>query len=384
MRIIADAMGGDNAPLEIVKGVLGAASKTDHRYILVGRKSEILRCIGNSAELSGHIEVIDHQSKIVNDPSDPVNGQISAGRKQIDPVKSQIETVTDKPGKIRNRSDIVRNQIEIVNAEQVITMEDDPLTAIQKKKDSSMVVALKLLAAGYGDALVSAGNTGALFSGATLIVKRAPGIRRAAIGTLLPSSRPCLLLDAGANVSVTEEYLEQFALIGAEYMRTVCGIRDPEVGLLNNGTEECKGTVLQIEAGKRLRANKSINFIGNVEASSVMAGVCDVVVCDGFTGNVFLKATEGMGRAILSSLKDLYSENPETKLSYLPVQKKIQEIKKRFDPSEHGGSPFLGISRPVIKAHGSSDADAFENAIFQAIKYAESRKCYYNGETESS
>ena len=412
MRIIADAMGGDNAPLEIVKGVLGAASKTDHRYILVGRKSEILRCIGNSAELSGHIEVIDHQSEIVNDPSDPVNGQISAGReqsnpvngqisagreqsnpvndqisagrKQIDPVKSQIETVTDKPGKIRNRSDIVRNQIEIVNAEQVITMEDEPLSAVQKKKNSSMVVALKLLAAGYGDALVSAGNTGALFAGATLIVKRAPGIRRAAIGTLLPSSRPCLLLDAGANVSVTEEYLEQFALIGAEYMRTVCGIRDPEVGLLNNGTEECKGTVLQIEAGKRLRANKSINFIGNVEASSVMAGVCDVVVCDGFTGNVFLKATEGMGRAILSSLKDLYSEKPETKLSYLPVQKKIQEIKKRFDPSEHGGSPFLGISRPVIKAHGSSNADAFENAIFQAIKYAESRKCYYNGETELS
>ena len=363
MRIIADAMGGDNAPLEIVKGVLGAASKTDHRYILVGRKSEILRCIGNSAELSGHIEAIDHQSEIVNDPSDPVNGQISAGRKQIDPVKSQIETVTDKPGKIRNRSDIVRNQIEIVNAEQVITMEDEPLAAVQKKKDSSMVVALKLLAAGYGDALVSAGNTGALFSGATLIVKRAPGIRRAAIGTLLPSSRPCLLLDAGANVSVTEEYLEQFALIGAEYMRTVCGIREPEVGLLTN---------------------KSINFIGNVEASSVMAGVCDVVVCDGFTGNVFLKATEGMGRAILSSLKDFYSENPETKLSYLPVQKKIQEIKKRFDPSEHGGSPFLGISRPVIKAHGSSNADAFENAIFQAIKYAESRKCYYNGETELS
>ncbi len=314
MRIIADAMGGDNAPLEIVKGVLGAASKTDHRYILVGRKSEILRCIGNSAELSGHIEVIDHQSEIVNDPSDPVKGQISAGRKQsdpakgqisagrkqsnpvndqisagrkqIDPVKSQIETVTDKPGKIRNRSDIVRNQIEIVNAEQVITMEDEPLTAIQKKKDSSMVVALKLLAAGYGDALVSAANTGALFAGATLIVKRKPGIRRAAIGTLLPSSRPCLLLDAGANVSVTEEYLEQFALIGSDYMRTVCGIRNPEVGLLNNGTEECKGTALQIEAGKRLRANENINFIGNVEASSVMAGVCDVVVCDGFTGNV--------------------------------------------------------------------------------------------------
>ena len=235
-----------------------------------------------------------------------------------------------------------------------------------------MVVALKLLADGKGDALVSAGNTGALFSGATLIVKRADGIKRAAIGTLLPGAKPCLLLDAGANVSVTEEYLEQFAVIGSSYMRTMYGINNPEVGILNNGTEEGKGTSLQIEAGKRLRRNETINFVGNVEASAVMAGVCDVVVCDGFTGNVFLKATEGMGKQILSSLKETFSENMITKFSYSLVRKKIRKIKKRFDPSEHGGSPFLGISKPVIKAHGSSDAIAFENAIFQAIRYAES------------
>ena len=326
MRIIVDAMGGDNAPKEIIKGVLSAASKTNDNFILVGNKSEILRYIENNSMFS--------------------------------------------------------DRIEIVSAEQVITMEDDPLTAIQKKKDSSMVVALKLLADGKGDALVSAGNTGALFSGATLIVKRASGVKRAAIGTLLPGDRPCLLLDAGANVSVTEEYLEQFALIGSSYMRTMYGIENPKVGILNNGTEECKGTTLQIEAGKRLRSNESINFIGNVEASAAMTGVCDVVVCDGFTGNIFLKASEGMGKQILSALKDVYSETMITKLSYLLVQKKIRKIKKRFDSTEHGGSPFLGISKPVIKAHGSSNALAFENAIYQAKRYAESEMCFHNTKIE--
>ncbi len=327
MRIIVDAMGGDHAPKEIINGVLSAASKTDHTFILVGNKNEISHYAEDGA--------------------------------------------------------VINNQIEIVNAEQVITMDDDPVTAIQRKKHSSMVVALKLLADGKGDALVSAGNTGALFSGATLIVKRANGIKRAAIGTLLPGTKPCLLLDAGANVTVTEEYLEQFAVIGSSYMQTMYGIKNPEVGILNNGTEECKGTSLQIEAGKRLRANENINFIGNVEASAVMAGVCDVVVCDGFTGNIFLKASEGMGKQILSALKDVYSENIVTKLSYILVQKKIRKIKKRFDSSEHGGSPFLGISKPVIKAHGSSDALAFENAIFQAMRYAESQMCFDNAKLES-
>ena len=326
MRIIVDAMGGDNAPKEIINGILSAVSKTDDTFIVVGNKSDVLRYIK------------DHSA--------------------------------------------INKQIEIVHTEQIIAMDDDPLTAIQKKKDSSMVVALKLLADGKGDALVSAGNTGALFSGATLIVKRASGIKRAAIGTLLPSAKPCLLLDAGANVSVTEEYLEQFALIGSSYMQTMYGIKNPKVGILNNGTEECKGMALQIEAGKRLRANESINFIGNVEASAVMAGVCDVVVCDGFTGNIFLKASEGMGKQILSALKDVYSETMITKLSYILVQKKIRKIKKRFDATEHGGSPFLGISKPGIKAHGSSNAIAFENAIYQAKRYAESKMCFHNTKIE--
>lgn len=315
MRVIIDAMGGDHAPDEIVKGTCSAAGKYHAEITLVGNESEISRC----ARQYG----LD----------------ISA--------------------------------FESVHTDEVISMEDDPLTAIHRKKKSSMMVALKLLAAGRGDVLVSAGNTGALFSGASLIVKRANGIKRAAIGTLLPGVKPCLLLDAGANVTVTEEYLEHFAVIGTAYMRRLYGIENPTVGLLNNGTEECKGTPLQIETGKRLRANGSINFTGNVEASAVMEGACDVLVCDGFTGNVFLKATEGMGKQILTSLKDVYSKDFISKLSYLMIRKKMAKLKKRLDSTEYGGSPILGISRPVIKAHGSSDAIAFENAIFQAIQSAE-------------
>lgn len=309
-------MGGDNAPDEILKGAFSAADKCDIDLILVGNQEEILRYM--------------------------------------------------------KQNGIASDEIEIVHAESVVCMNDDPLSAVQKKKDSSMMVALKLLADEKGDALVSAGNTGALFSGATLIVKRSKGIKRAAIGTILPGTKPSLLLDAGANVTVTEEYLEQFALIGSSYMRKMYGIVSPKVGILNNGTEDCKGTDLQINTGKRLKENASVNFIGNVEASSVMFGACDVIVCDGFTGNVFLKATEGMGNRLLKSLKTVYSENFVTRLSYLMIRRSITKIKKQFDPAEHGGSPILGISKPVIKAHGSSDARAFENAIYQALRYAES------------
>lgn len=315
MRVIIDVMGGDNAPYEILKGAFSAVNKYNIDLTLVG-KIEIIR------------EYIE---------------------------KNKIST----------------ERIEIVSAENIVRMDDDPLLAVHKKKDSSMMIALKLLAEGRSDALVSAGNTGALFSGATLIVRRSEGIKRAAIGTILPGTKPCLLLDAGANVTVTEEYLEQFALIGSSYMRKMYGITSPKVGILNNGTEDCKGTELQINTGKRLKVNTSVNFIGNVEASSVMFGACDVVVCDGFTGNVFLKATEGIGKRVLKSLKEVYGENLFTKLSYLMIAKRIAKLKKQFDPSEHGGSPILGISKPVVKAHGSSDAKALENAINQAIRFAE-------------
>lgn len=319
MRIIIDAMGGDHAPDEIVKGACSVAGKSDVNITLVGNTEAILRCIE------------------------------------------------------QNRAD--KNRFDIVEAQNVISMEDDPLSAVRKKKDSSMIVALKLLADGKGDALVSAGNTGALFSGATLIVKRAEGVKRTAIGTLLPGTKPCLLLDAGANVTVTEDYLCQFAVIGSIYMRKLYGIKSPRVGVLNNGTEECKGTSLQIETGKRLRADERIHFIGNVEASTMLTGACDVAVCDGFTGNIFLKAIEGMGKWFFSGVKEVYSQSLLTKLSYIMVRGRLSMLRARFDPSAHGGSPILGIAKPVIKAHGSSNATAFANAILQAIRYADSGMC---------
>lgn len=315
MRIIIDAMGGDNAPLEILRGVTLAAKEYGHSYILVGN--------------------------------------------------------TDVMKQISRENGLDLTPFELVHSESVISMEDDPVIAVQKKKDSSMVMGLKKLAAGEGDAFVSAGNTGALFTGASLIVKRAPGIKRAAIGTVMPGTEPCILLDAGANVSVTSEYLEQFAIMGSDYIKKMYGIAAPTVGLLNNGTEDCKGTPLQIEANKCLAECKEINYVGNVEGNAALFGACNVLVADGFTGNIFLKSMEGMGKRILKSLKTTYSKNIITKLSYLLVKKHIASMKKDFDASEHGGSPILGISKPVIKAHGSSDANAIKNAIAQAVRFSD-------------
>ena len=319
MRIIIDAMGGDHAPEEIIKGTAQAVKACDAAFVLVGDQDRIIRL---AAE----------------------NG-------------------------------ISSDRYTVVHASNVISMDDKPLAAIQHKKDSSMAVGLRLLANGEGDAFVSAGNTGALFSGATLIVKRIAAVHRAAIGTVLPGTKPCLLLDAGANVSVTEAYLEQFAVMGSAYMKKMYGIAHPTVGLLNNGTEEGKGTPLQIEANKRLGANGAIHYTGNVEASAALFGACDVLVCDGFTGNVFLKAIEGMGMRILRALKETYTKSMLTKLSFLPVKRPFAQMKKEFDPAEHGGSPLLGISKPVIKAHGSSNAKAFKNAVFQAISTLEGNVC---------
>ena len=255
-------------------------------------------------------------------------------------------------------------------------MEDDPLSVVRAKKNSSMGVGLHLLAEGKGDAFVSTGNTGALFTGATLIVRKVRGVQRAAIGSFLPVGTPCVLLDCGANVVVTEEYLEQFAVMGSAYIRKMFHIDAPTVGLLNNGTEEHKGTPLHIETNKRLRECDSINYIGNVEGSSVPFGSCNVVVTDGFTGNVFLKSMEGTAKMLMKALKGTFMKNGITKLSALMMKGAISDMKHRFDPSEYGGSPFLGISKPVVKAHGSSDAKAFCNAIRAAVDYAESGVIY--------
>ena len=235
-----------------------------------------------------------------------------------------------------------------------------------------MTMALKALANGEGDAMVSCGNTGTLFAGATLTVRRIKGVHRAALAATLPFNPPVLLLDCGANVTVQPEFLPQFAAMGSAYMKALYGLDNPRVGLLNNGAEEHKGTPLHTEAHQLLKACPDINFVGNVEGNQVPFSPCDVLVTDGFTGNVLLKTMEGMGKMFSSRMKGIFYKSLLTKLGALTVKKPFMQFKKDFDAKEHGGSPILGLRKPVIKAHGSSDARAFKNAIRQAMKFAES------------
>lgn len=315
MKILLDAMSGDNAPLEIVKGAaMAAAAYPEHKLTLVGDENVISDiCVKNDISLEG---------------------------------------------------------IEILHAPTAITMEDKPMSVVREKRDSSMSIGLKKLSLGEGDAFVSAGNTGALITGATLIVKRIKGINRAAIATVLPLDNPILLIDAGANLTVTSDNICQFAFMGAKYMERIYGIDRPRVGQLNNGTEYNKGNTLQVESFQLL-SESGLNFVGNVESKALPFNVCDVLVTDGFTGNILLKSIEGMGKFMLHTLKDVLYTNLATKVSALTMKEKIKDMKHRFDASEHGGAPLLGISRPVIKAHGSSDANAIKNAVRQAISFVE-------------
>ena len=317
MRIIVDVMSGDNAPLETIKGAIEAAEMFDEETIVI---------VGDE--------------NVISDTA----------------VKNGLK---------------LPENIEIASAKSVITMEDKPMAVLREKKDSSMGVGLRMLANGEGDAFVSAGNTGALITGATLIVKRIMGINRAAIASVLPLSNPVLLMDSGANLTVTSDNMVQFAFMGAKYMEKVYDIDRPRVGQLNNGTEYNKGNALQVESYQQL-SESGLNFVGNVESKEVPFGVCDVLVADGFTGNIFLKSVEGMGKFMLGILKDVLYTNIATQVSALTMKNKLKEIKHRFDSSEHGGAPILGISKPVIKAHGSSDANAIKNAVRQAITFVKS------------
>ncbi len=315
MKILIDAMSGDNAPLEMIKGAEWAKREfKDHQIMLVGDEN------------------------VISDIA----------------VKNEIDI----------------NGIEIIHSSTVITMEDNPLSVVRDKKDSSMGVGLKALSKGEVDAFVSAGNTGALLTGATITVRRINGINRAAIASILPLTTPVLLMDSGANLTVSSDNIIQFAFMGAKYMEKIYGIDRPKVGQLNNGTEYNKGNNLQIESYQIL-SESGLNFVGNVEAKEVPFGACDVLVTDGFTGNIFLKSVEGMGKFLLGTLKDVLTTNLVTKVSTLTMKEKIKEMKKRFDSTEHGGAPILGISKPVIKAHGSSNAKAIKNAVRQAIFFVE-------------
>ena len=331
MKIILDAMGGDHAPEAPVMGALQAAKDFGAQIILVGRGEEILGVM----------------------------------------KKNGIETLPDG--------------VEIANADDVVDMHDDPAKVIQKRKNSSMVIGLKLLADGMGDAFISAGSTGALLTGATLLVKRVKGIRRAAMGPELPNKAggKTVLLDCGANAECTPEFLLQFGLIGSLHAKKSLGIENPRVGLLNIGTEDSKGTPLQKEAYGLLTdaAGKGLlNFIGNIEARDVLLGGVDVVVCDGFSGNVPLKSIEGTAYFMGSLMKHkIFKRNIFSMLGYLFCKKGVKEVFGMMDYREIGGTQFLGIKKPVIKAHGSSDQRAFRNAVRQAMEAA---KCNIAEELE--
>lgn len=311
MRIILDVMGADKAPEYFVEGAVMAVKEYGCHVTLVGDEIQILSAFGDKK--------------------------------------------------------LSMDKIDIVDAPEYITMEDSAMSVVREKNASSMNVGLKLLAEGKGDAFVSAGNTGALLAGATFIVRRIRGLR-AAIGTILPLARPTLLVDSGANINVTAENLEQFARMGSIYMERLHGINKPTVGLLNNGAEATKGTELHREAYQKL-SESDLNFIGNIEGRDIPFAKSDVIVTDGFTGNVVLKLTEGFGAFMIEQLTELFTKNAVTKASALILRNALKGFKKKFDATEYGGAPLLGISKPVIKAHGSSNAKAVKNAIKQAIYY---------------
>ncbi|MGN0980501.1 MAG: phosphate acyltransferase PlsX [Candidatus Avoscillospira sp.] len=318
MRILIDAMGGDHAPDAIVQGAIDAAKEFGVQIVLVGRGETILKSLGNLG------------------------------------------------------LDTLPKGIEIANADDVVDMHDDPASVVRTRKESSMVVGLRMLAEGTGDAFISAGSTGALLSAATLIVKRVKGIRRAAMCPEIPTETgSALLIDCGANAECTPEFLLQFALLGSVYARKAQKKENPKVGLLNIGTEDSKGTQLQKDAYVLLQqadAEGLIQFAGNVEARDVPLGAVDVVVADGFSGNVLLKTIEGTATFMNHMLKGMFKKNLLTKVAALICKDGLGAFKRKLDYREVGGTMLLGISKPVVKAHGSSDARAIRSAVRQAME----------------
>lgn len=316
MKIALDAMGGDNAPLEIIKGAVAALEEVSElRLVLVGKK-----------------EVIETElSKYKYDNS----------------------------------------RIEIVDAREIIEMTDEPVVAVKSKKDSSMNRTLELVKDGTVNASVSAGNTGALITASQLKLKRIKGVLRPAIATMFPNKKGhMLMLDVGATADCKPEFLNQYAMMGSKYMEILVGKKNSKVGLLNIGTEEGKGNEVTREAYNLLKENKSINFVGNVESTEVMNENIDVVVTDGFTGNMVLKTAEGIGKFILDVIKTEVSKSFIYKLGALLLMPALKVVKSKMDSSEYGGAIFLGLNGISIKAHGNSDAVAIKNAIKVAEKFA--------------
>lgn len=315
MKIIVDAFGGDNAPLEIIKGAMLAVKEYAIDVILVGKKEKINKCAAENGITLEHFEIVD--------------------------------------------------------AQDVIEMCDDAKSILREKSESSMAVGFRLLNEGKGDAFVSAGNTGAVTVGATMITKRIKGIKRPAIASVMPSAdKPFLLMDCGANAECRAEFLYQFGLMGSLYMKHILKRENPRVALANNGTEETKGTPV-IKEAYALMKNASYNFIGNIEGRQIPFGDADVIVADGFTGNLILKTYEGVAKVLMNGIKAAFTKNTMSKLAYFGVKSGIDDMKQQFDYKEYGGAVLLGVKKPVIKAHGSSDARTFKNAIKQAVWFLE-------------
>ena len=315
MKIIVDAMGGDNAPLEIIKGVAMAVEEYDQQAVLVGDENIIK--------------------------------------------------------KLAEENSISLKDIEIVHADSVITMEDSPGCVLKEKNDSSMAAGLKMLARGEGDAFMSAGNSGAVVVGASLIVKRLKPVKRPAFAPVLPKDEGFfMLIDSGANVDCRPEMLLQFAHMGSVYMSEVMGVKNPRIGLANIGTEDHKGGQLQHEAFAMLKES-GLNFIGNIEARDIPFDACDVVVCDGFTGNIILKMYEGVALAVMKKFKAMLTKNVKTKLAAAMMLKDIVELKRAMDYNEFGGAPLLGCAKPVFKVHGSAKAKTVKNAFRLTMQFAE-------------
>ena len=318
MRVVIDAFGGDNAPLEIVKGASLASVEYGCEITLCGNESEINRVISeNDLKFFG--------------------------------------------------------ELKIVHTEDVISMHDDPTSLLKTHKESSMALAFKELSEDRADAFVSAGSTGAVVVGGTLIVKRIKGIKRPALGGMIPSPKGrYMLMDMGANAECRPEMLEQFGIMASAYLKGVEGIQNPKIGLLNIGTEDTKGTELQKETYELLK-NAPINFVGNIESREMPKGECDAVITDGFTGNIALKLIEGTASTLFKLIKQVLYKNILNKLAALVIKKDLYSLKSMMDSTEVGGAPLLGVKKPVIKAHGNSDAKALKNAIRQAITFTETK-----------
>ncbi len=317
IRVAVDAMGGDNAPDEIVKGVVEAVGlREDIKVFLVGKE-----------EL----------------------------------VKEKLKAYSYK-----------EDQIEIVDAQEVIEMAEPPVAAIRKKKDSSIVVALKMVKEGKADAFVSAGSSGAVLAGGQLLVGRIRGVERPPLAPLIPTRNGVsLLIDCGANVDARPSHLVQFAKMGSIYMEHVVGVKNPRAAIVNIGAEEEKGNALVKETFPLLKECRDINFIGSIEARDIPAGGADVIVCEAFVGNVILKLYEGMGSVLLGKIKEGMMTSLRSKIGALLVKPALKETLKSFDASEYGGAPLLGLNGLVVKTHGSSKAQEVKNSIIQCVTFKE-------------